>query len=450
MNNPELEGLRAFRQQVYTRCGCRRDALFELMEALLSAPTIETPAHLSLVPSCQRGWGSLYDALNAGTMDLCHLETLVGAYPLASGPAWYAVDASVWPRCDAETSPERGYYPHPYRHSHGQPIVAGWNYSWLVPVPRRCSSWTAPLRLRRVRPGENLNTGAAEQIRSWLRQGPPAAPTSASRPIFRFDAGYDSVQLSLALADEPVSLLVRLRSGRCFYADPTAQPPTGRPRRHGAQFVCDDPTTWPEPTDQWSTDNPQYGHIQLQAWSGRHPIPQQHASRGTRTQPHARPLVRGTLLRLEVEHLPRPTKTPVPLWFWWWGATAPDLAEVWQAYVARYSLEHTFRFFKQTLKWTTPKLRRPEAADRWTWLLRLAFVQLRLARDQVSEVRLPWQRPLPPERSTPARVRRGLSQLLVDLGRPVNLPKPCGRSPGRPQGKHSQPAQRFPAVKLTS
>ena len=88
MNNPELEGLRAFRQQVYTRCGCRRDALFELMEALLSAPTIETPAHLSLVPSCQRGWGSLYDALNAGTMDLCHLETLVGAYPLASGPAW--------------------------------------------------------------------------------------------------------------------------------------------------------------------------------------------------------------------------------------------------------------------------------------------------------------------------------------------------------------------------
>ena len=49
---------------------------------------------------------------------------------------WFAVDASVWPRCDAETSPDRGYYHHPYRHSHGQPIVAGWNYSWLVQVPR--------------------------------------------------------------------------------------------------------------------------------------------------------------------------------------------------------------------------------------------------------------------------------------------------------------------------
>jgi hypothetical protein len=84
--------------------------------------------------------------------------------------------------------------------------------------------------------------------------------------------------------------------------------------------------------------------------------------------------VRGTLLRLEVDHLPRPTKSPQPLWFWWWGPVPPDLAEVWQAYVARYSIEHTVRFFKQTLKWTTPKLRAPAAADRWTWLLVLAEV----------------------------------------------------------------------------
>ncbi len=448
MNTSELEGLRTFRHQVYTWLGCRRDALFELLDALLTAPTIETPAHLSLVPTCQRGWGSLYGALNAGTMDLKQLEALVASSALTSEPAWYAVDASVWPRCDAETSPERGYYAHPYRHSHGQPIVAGWNYSWLVQVPSRCSSWTAPLRMRRVRPGENLNQVAAEQIRSWLGQAPPAA-VGAPLPLFSFDAGYDAVQLSLALAAEPVCLLVRLRAGRCFYADPTSQPKTGRPRRHGAKFVCADPTTWPVPADQWSTEDPQYGQVQLQAWSGLHPIPQQHAERGTRAQPHARPLVRGALLRLEVEHLPRPTKAPEPLWFWWWGPGPPDLAVVWQAYVARFSIEHTFRFFKQTLKWTTPKLRWPEAADRWTWLLLLAYVQLRLARDHVADVRLPWQPPLPPERRTPARVRRGFSSLLTTLGSPVNVPKPCGRSPGRPKGKRSQPAQRFPAVKLT-
>ncbi len=190
-------------------------------------------------------------------MDVPPLEALIASYPLATETAWYAVDASVWPRCDAETSPERGSYAHPYRHSHGQPIVAGGNSSWLVQVPSRCSSWTAPLRLRlrRARPGENLNLVAAEQLRSWRRQAPPAA--EASPPICSFDAGYDAVQLSLALADEPACLLVRLRSGRNVSTDPTSQPPTGRPRRHGAKFVCNDSATWPEPTDLWSAEDPE-------------------------------------------------------------------------------------------------------------------------------------------------------------------------------------------------
>jgi hypothetical protein len=450
MNTSEGEALRAFRQQVYRTFGCRRDALFELLDAVLTAPTLETPAHLSLAPSCRRGWGSVYDALNAGSMDLARLERLV-AFSSFSPPAalttWYAVDASVWPRCDAETSPNRGFYHHPYRHSHGQPIVAGWNYSWLVQLPAHCSSWTAPLRVRRITPGENINRVAAEQIRSWLGQAlratgsPPTTP-----PIFTFDAGYDPVQLSLALAGQPICLLIRLRAGRCFYADPTSQPLTGRPRRHGEKFVCDDPKTWPTPSASWTTTEPQHGRVCVQAWSGLHAAPQNHPTRGTR-QP--RPLVRGTLLRLEVERLPRPTKEPIPLWFWWSGPTPPELAELWQAYVARFSIEHTFRFFKQTLQWTRPKLRSPAAADRWTWLLILAYVQLRLARDTVSDVRLPWQTPLPTERRTPSRVRRGFSQVLAHLGSPVCAPKPCGRSPGRPTGKRSPPAPRFPAVKLT-
>jgi hypothetical protein len=133
----------------------------------------------------------------------------------------------------------------------------------------------------------------------------------------------------------------------------------------------------------------------------------------------------------------------------WYGPTPSALAQVWQAYIARFSIEHTLRFFKQTLRWTTPKLRAPAAADRWTWLLILAYLQLRLARDAVADVRLPWQPLLPPERRTPARVRRGFSHLLPRLGSPASVPKPCGRSPGRPTGKRSPPAKRFPAVKLT-
>jgi hypothetical protein len=168
MNTTAMERLRAFRQEIYATLGCRRDALVEILDALLTSPVIEHPVHLSLAPGFQRAWGSVYDALNAGTMPLPRLEYLVAALPLETSTAWYAVDASVWPRCDAETSSDRGSYYHHSRHSHGQPIVAGWNYSWLVQIPERCSSWTAPLRVRRMQPGDNVNQVAAEQIRSRL------------------------------------------------------------------------------------------------------------------------------------------------------------------------------------------------------------------------------------------------------------------------------------------
>jgi hypothetical protein len=443
MNTNALERLRAFRQHIYTTFGCRRDALVEMLDALLTTSVIEHPVHLSLAPGFQRTWGSIYDALNAGTMPLPRLEHLVAEHPLETSTAWYAVDASVWPRCDAETSPQRGYSHHHTRQSHGQPIVAGWNYSWLVQVPERCSSWTAPLRVRRIPPGANVNQVAAEQIRSFLCQRGAGKP----RPTSTFDAGYDPVHLGVAWHGLDMSALVRLRSGRCFYADPPPEPTGGRPRRHGAKFVCDDPTTWPTPTDEWSTTAGGYGRVQLQCWSGLHAIPHNHEKRGTR---QARPLVRGTLIRLEVERLPKPTKVPVPLWLWWWGPEPPELEAIWRVYVARFSIEHAYRFCNQVLKWTAPKLRSPEAADRWTWLVILAYVQLRLARPLVADHRLPWQAPLPVEKLTPARVRQAFSQLLPLLGRLASVPKPCGRSPGRPKGRRSKPAKRFPAVKLTA
>ena len=147
---------------------------------------------------------------------------------------------------------------------------------------------------------------------------------------------------------------------------------------------------------------------------------------------------------------PNQPKLPCPFGSGGGDRSLPDLETIWRVYVARFSIEHTFRFFKQVLKWTTPKLRSPEAADRWTWLVMLAYVQLRLARPLVVDHRLPWQAPLPAEKLTPARVRRAYTPLLPLLGRMASAPKACGRSPGRPKGRKSVPAQRFPVIKLTA
>ena len=140
------DALQAFRYSLYECLYRRGDALFELTDAILTADAFSSPAHLSLEASHRRGWGSLYAALDRGRIDAEALRRLLARHPLAgSQTPVYAVDVSVWPRCDAEASPERGYYYHPSRHSAGQPIVAGWAYQFIAQLNFVRESWTAPV-----------------------------------------------------------------------------------------------------------------------------------------------------------------------------------------------------------------------------------------------------------------------------------------------------------------
>ena len=432
--------LRTFRNDVYACFTQRRDALFDLVDAVLTADAVPSPVHLSLAPAHRRGWGSFYAALTDGRVDVAALRALLTRHPLVDGQPIYAVDCSVWVRDDAETSPERGFYYHPSRHSAGQPIVAGWAYQWLAQLSFAQDSWTAPLDVQRVHPTADANDVAVEQITRLVERHPATGPV----PLFVFDAGYDPVPLSLGLAQTRAAILVRLRRDRCFYADPSSQPRTGRPRCHGAKFVCADPATWPAPSDALHTEDSRYGTVRVRAWTGLHPKQQMHADRGTRK---TRPVVRGTLVLVEVSRLPRATRLPKQLWLWWAGPGTPDLDMLWRAYVHRFDVEHTLRFVKQTLLWTTVRVRHPEQADRWTWLVICAYTMLRLAKDLVHDQRLPWERPRPPSRLTPYRVRRAFWPLRDLVGSPASPPKPCGRSPGRPMGRRSGPAPRFPAIK---
>jgi hypothetical protein len=437
-----LARLGLFRAELYACFPHRADALFELGDALLCAQAVPSLPHLSLQPVHQRGWGSSYAALARGRIDAERLrDLLVGVLPPAD-PLVFAVDVTTWPRCDAECSPARGYYYHPSRHSAGQPIVAGWAYQWIAQVSSDRDSWTAPVDARRLHPLDDTDQTAAGQVRALVGR------LDASRrvPWFVFDGGYDSAQLTLDLAEEPVAVLVRLRSDRCFYADPPPPPPgkTGRPRRHGAKFAFADPATWPAPTATLSCQDDQYGTVTVQAWAGLHPKQQRHPGHGSRGP---RPIVRGTVLRVQVERVPARTRPPKVLWLWWAGPGELDLDLAWRSYIRRFDLEHTVRFCKQTLGWTTPRPRHPEQADRWTWLVLAAYAQLRLAREVACDQRLPWERPRPQPRLSPYRVRRGFPRLLCTLGSPATTPKPSGRSPGRPKGRASGPAARYPAIK---
>jgi DDE superfamily endonuclease len=453
---PHDDALQAFRHYLYDCLHPRSDALFELTDAILTAnAAVPSPAHLSLQAPHRRGWGSLYAALRRGRVDAAALRELLARHPLAGcsaadQPPIYAVDVSVWPRCDAETSPERGYYYHPSRHSAGQPIVAGWAYQFVAQLGFVRESWTAPVDVVRVRPEQEPNAVAAEQIEKLLGR----SSTLEAVPLFVFDAGYDPVKLQRALEGSPCQILVRLRAGRRFYGDPSlSDPPAhiGRPRRHGPKMKCSDPSTWPEPSAEYACEDAGHGKVRVRAWAEMHPKVQNHEGRGSRGP---LPIVVGTLILVEVERLPRgeSRREPRVLWLWWHGpeGMVPDLDLIWRSYVRRFDLEHTFRFLKQSMGWTTPRVRHPEQADRWSWLVVAAYTQLRLARTCVADLRLPWERRYDAGRLTPVRVHRAVSALLAQLGTPAKAPKPCGRSPGRPKGRLSGRAKRYPALKKSA
>ena len=59
-----------------------------------------------------------------------------------------------------------------------------------------------------------------------------------------------------------------LRAGRCFYVDPTEQASTRAASSDRHRFACVDPTTWPQPYQDYVIENSQYGRVQVAAWQG--------------------------------------------------------------------------------------------------------------------------------------------------------------------------------------
>jgi hypothetical protein len=298
------DALHSFRRSLYECFHRRGDALFELADAILAADSaVPSGAHLSLQVPHRRGWGSLYAALNRGRIEAESLRRLLARHPLAeSETPIYAVDVSVWDRCDAECSPERGFYYHPSRHSAAQPIVAGWAYQFVAQMNFVRESWTAPMDVERIRPAQGANEVACGQVKVLLER----LGKGVCVPLFVFDAGYDPVKLQQGLEGSPCQILLRLRAGRrFFYGDPSlAGPPakTGRPRRHGPKMKCNDPSTWPEPSAEHVCEDAAHGRVRVRAWAKLHPKVQARKGRGSRGP---LPLAVGTLILVEVERLPR-------------------------------------------------------------------------------------------------------------------------------------------------
>jgi hypothetical protein len=191
--------LAAFRGGLY-RCFTRRpDALFEACDAVLCRQErVHMLAELSLEPECRRGHGALYDAVNAGQVQVARLRRALASLPL---PRWddgrirLAADVSNWLRPDASASPER-LFCHCYARGKGNAqMIPGWPYSLVAALEPGRTSWTLPLDAVRLGPAEDATAVTAGQVRDVVARIIAAGHWHDGDPdiLVIFDAGYDLV-----------------------------------------------------------------------------------------------------------------------------------------------------------------------------------------------------------------------------------------------------------------
>lgn len=325
-----------------------------MSDALLCADgPVRTLVELTLAPEHQRGHGALYGGLNRGHLDLPRLRRALAGLPLprtAEGRLVLAVDVSNWLRPDANTSPDR-LFCHTYGRGRGSAqMIPGWPYSFIAALEPGRTSWTAMLDVVRLCPWDDAIAVTAAQVREVFQRLYVAGQWQIGDPpvLVVVDAGYDVTRLAFLLADLPVELLGRMRSDRVLYFPPPPQPTgkRGRKPKRGAEFAFEAAATQPVPSVTTVTDTSHYGKAVATAWDRLHPLLVRRSAWADHPEGEL-PVIEGTVIRLQVDHL-RGDRGPRPIWLWWsaTAATAGDVDRLWQAFLRRFDLEHTFRMFQ--------------------------------------------------------------------------------------------------------
>lgn len=422
--------LRDYRQALYacfTRAG---DALFEVADALLTAPQPRAFIELSQAPGFRRGWPSLYAAFRDGQIDRAALRRLFARHAPVPAPGARLVlglDTSPIHRPEAATFADRTLVYAPNLPPGVAPTRPGWAFSTLVVLPDPVSSWTYTLDNQRVPSAATATAVGAEQVTAIL----PLLPT---RPLLVADGHYGTAKWLAATAALPCDQLLRAKRTAVLYRP--APPPTGQrgaPRKDGARFQGSDPTTHGVPDARWAGSDAHGQAISVACWGGLH-------LKACRDVPI-------TAVRITRAGAAGTKRDPREAWFWWLGDALPPLATLPHLYARRFGIEHGYKFDKQALLWADPRLRTPAQMERWTDLVAAVHNHLVLARPLAAIAHRPWECAARPV--TPRQVRRAMGRIIAQVGTPVRPPRPRGKAPGRAPGTVVRPAPRLLTIRKT-
>ncbi|MEO0968586.1 MAG: NF041680 family putative transposase [Cyanobacteria bacterium J06639_18] len=419
--------LREFRQATYKCLYKANDAVFELMDSVLLTRNAYSLADLSLCPAFRRKWSSVYEALQDTRVGRNKLMGLYIKHISRQERIILAGDHTAWSRPNAPTLKERTYEHHTRSGIGGRPVTAGYGYSTLVWVPEEEGSWALPLRHERITSWENPISKAVWQLQQVCPQLP-------SRPLTLWDIEYGCAPFVIKTADINADKLMRLRSNLCLWGEPSKYSGRGKPRVHGDKFKLNDSTTWSEASQTIEEKDSQVGYVKIRVWHNLHF--------------RKSPLHPMTIILVERLNPDGSKRVSRPMWLAFVGSKIPPINELWKFYLRRFAVDHWYRFIKQRLHWTLPKLSTPQQCDKWSDLMPLMTWELWLARDIVSDNPLPWQKPT--TKLTPGRVAQAMAGILIRISTPAKPPKLRGKSPGWREGKIRNRRIRYPIVRKST
>jgi hypothetical protein len=416
-----------FRQNLYACFGNARDALMNTCDALLTQTNARSFVELSLSPFFVRRWPSLYEALDDAQIDRQALEKLfvqAAGQPGAGSRMVLAADASPIVRAQSPTARDRTYVHVPNQPKGAKPTAPGWQFATVVALPERPSSWTTILSNRRIPSQQTPGQVVAQQLRELA----PHLPQGA---IVVCDGGFGNVAFVQEVHTLPLGKLLRIAKNRTLYRPaPAKTNRRGAPKKDGDPLVLGDTSTHGTPQAQWEGVDEQGKRVGVECWHDLHFQKCRQASL--------------SLMRITREGARGDKRDPGVIWLIWEGKEMPPLCQIPGLYRLRYCIEHGYRFDKQELLWSEPRLRTPEKLERWTELVSAAHNQITLARPLTEALRQPWaSRKREP---TPSQVRRACAGIIAQLGTPAGLPQVRGKSPGRRLGAVIKKAERFPTI----
>jgi hypothetical protein len=411
----------------------RRDALFDLLDALIAEGSVSSFAMLSQSERFQRKWPSLYAAVEDGGVNSGWLRQYLVEQVPSQGICIFPIDGSPWPRPRSRTLDDRQYVYQASTDVNGGTVTIGYPYSLLEWCAEPHSSWSLPVDVRRVSSTQTAQEVGAEQIGALAEA---RAGCLEALDIVPADGKYGNAGFLRAVKGLRTGILARLRCDRVLYqAPPPHNGKRGRPKTHGERFAFKEPETWRAPDEIMELEDPHFGKVHLERWSMLHEK-------------------KGADVPYDVicacVHLER-SQPPAAVWFAWLAPPAIPAhfiltAEtLWRAYISRWPIEPGIHFRKDSLCWTLPRFQSKEAGDRWTELTAIACWILFLARTIVADAPLPWQKPQ--QRLTPQRVQQSIRPIFALIGSPARPPKLRGKAPGWPKGRHRTPKPRYPVAK---